>query len=116
MYLMVNIIGLWYILAKALTSIIVLIWNFLANKFWTFNLSKKTVNRSDVLSYELSIIIPAYNEARRLGRTLNEIEKFIEKENLNAEIIVVNDGSQDNTKEIAEQFQIKNNNLKTNQS
>ena len=41
----------------------------------------------------LSIIIPAYNEQTRLGETVGKILDYIEKENLSAELIVVDDGS-----------------------
>jgi glycosyltransferase involved in cell wall biosynthesis len=46
------------------------------------------------LSYidDLTIIIPAYNEAGRVGLTIADIRKFS-----NADIIVVSDGSTDNT-------------------
>ena len=37
MYIFINIIGIWYMIAKALTSLLVLTWNFLANKYWTFS-------------------------------------------------------------------------------
>jgi len=37
MYVFVQLIGLWYMFSKVLTSGIVLIWNFLGNKFWTFS-------------------------------------------------------------------------------
>lgn len=36
MYCFVKIVGLWYIAAKVLVAGIVVIWNFLANQFWTF--------------------------------------------------------------------------------
>ncbi|HEY9842013.1 MAG: GtrA family protein [Candidatus Sericytochromatia bacterium] len=36
MWVLVPLLGVWYILAKALTSITVMIWNFGLNKFWTF--------------------------------------------------------------------------------
>jgi putative flippase GtrA len=36
MWVMVSLLGVWYLLAKALTSLMVLIWNFGLNKFWTF--------------------------------------------------------------------------------
>jgi len=37
MYMFVQLIGLWYMFSKVLTSGIVLIWNFIGNKFWTFS-------------------------------------------------------------------------------
>lgn len=43
----------------------------------------------------LSVIIPAYNEARRLPKTLTEIDKYLRKQSYDYEILVVNDGSRD---------------------
>lgn len=42
-----------------------------------------------------SIIVPAFNEEKRISPTLHAIEAFVASEKLNAEIIVVDDGSQD---------------------
>ena len=36
LYLLVELAGIWYIFAKALAAIIVLMWNFFANKKFTF--------------------------------------------------------------------------------
>lgn len=49
---------------------------------------------------ELSIVIPAYNEARRLPATLDRIEGYLKHRRLNAEVIVVDDGSTDATAEV----------------
>jgi len=48
----------------------------------------------------LSVIIPVYNEERRLPKTLTEIDKYLRKQTYNYEIIVVNDGSKDRTAQI----------------
>jgi putative flippase GtrA len=40
MLIFVEIFNIWYILSKIITAIIVLIWNFSANKKWTFNPQK----------------------------------------------------------------------------
>lgn len=48
---------------------------------------------------ELSIIIPAFNEAQRLPRTLKRIYAYIEEHKLSAEVLVVDDGSTDGTRE-----------------
>ncbi len=45
----------------------------------------------------LSIIIPAYNEEKRLPLTLIEIDKYLSKQAYDYEIIVVSDGSKDKT-------------------
>ncbi|HEY0386365.1 MAG TPA: dolichyl-phosphate beta-glucosyltransferase [Pyrinomonadaceae bacterium] len=51
----------------------------------------------------LSIITPAYNEASRLGKSLDTILEFLETYPGGGELIVVDDGSQDETARIAEQ-------------
>lgn len=47
-----------------------------------------------------SIVIPAYNEAKRLPLTLARVLAFIERTGWDAEIIVVNDGSTDATADV----------------
>jgi len=49
----------------------------------------------------LSIVIPAYNEERRLGPSLEKIRGYLAAKQYNAEIIVVDDGSTDRTAEVA---------------
>lgn len=51
---------------------------------------------------ELSIVIPAYEEEARLGKSVRKILEYIGNEKLSAEVIVVDDGSKDKTKENAE--------------
>lgn len=48
----------------------------------------------------LSIIIPAYNEAERIKSTLDKISDFLRVQRYRYEIIVVDDGSSDDTREI----------------
>ena len=55
-----------------------------------------------------SIVIPAYNEAGRLGATLDRILGYLELQGWEAEIILVNDGSRDNTTEIMRRYAEKN--------
>lgn len=52
----------------------------------------------------LSVIIPAYNEAKRLPLALIDIDKHLSQADFSYEIIVVNDGSKDATTEIARRF------------
>jgi glycosyltransferase involved in cell wall biosynthesis len=47
-----------------------------------------------------SIVIPAYNEGTRLGATLERILAYVRQQGWDAEIIVVNDGSRDNTADL----------------
>src|SRR3989338_4053987 len=51
-------------------------------------------------SVDLSVVLPAYNEAENLSCLLPELEKIIFGMGLNFEIIVVDDGSSDNSREI----------------
>ena len=50
---------------------------------------------------ELSVVIPAYNEARRLPPTLERLRAFLDARGGTYEIVVVDDGSQDGTAEAA---------------
>ena len=58
----------------------------------------------------LSIIIPSYNEAEKLPKTLNRIQEYMENKPFTYEIIVAADGPRDNTIEIAKKMssEIKN--------
>lgn len=56
------------------------------------------------MSTMLSIIIPAYNEERRIGRTLEKIISFLDSKKYKYEIIVVDDGSKDRTREVVKRF------------
>lgn len=60
----------------------------------------------------LSVIIPAYNEAKRLPLTLIDIDKHLSEQEYSYEIIVVNDGSTDATAEIVNRFKPLVENLK----
>lgn len=45
----------------------------------------------------LSVVIPAFNEERRIGKTLTAVRKFLDKQNYSYEVAVVDDGSTDST-------------------
>lgn len=51
-----------------------------------------------------SIIIPAYNEGERIGATLDRILSYSDSRGWNVEVLVVNDGSRDNTVEIVRHY------------
>src|SRR5262245_8565783 len=53
------------------------------------------------MSASLSVVIPAYNEAARLGNTLRAVVDYLRQNEPDAEVIVVDDGSADDTEEIA---------------
>src|SRR5262245_1571958 len=45
----------------------------------------------------LSVVIPAFNEARRLPRTLDDVTEYLSRQQYGAEVGVVDDGSTDDT-------------------
>ena len=57
----------------------------------------------------VSIIIPVYNGEKHIEKC---IEKVLKQTYRNIEIIVINDGSKDNTKEILERLKEKDERLK----
>lgn len=52
------------------------------------------------MSFSLSIIIPAFNEEETITNTLDSISVFLSNRDFDFEIIVVDDGSKDNTNEL----------------
>jgi dolichyl-phosphate beta-glucosyltransferase len=52
----------------------------------------------------LSVVIPAYNEELRLPATLSSVHGFCSGTGMEFELIVVNDGSKDNTIRVVEEF------------
>jgi len=51
-----------------------------------------------------SIVIPAYNESARIRPTLDEILRHVRDQAWDAEILVVNDGSRDDTAQIVREY------------
>lgn len=52
----------------------------------------------------LSLIIPAWNEAQRLPGTLHKVTSYLDKQEYTSEVIVVDDGSTDETVHLVRQF------------
>jgi dolichyl-phosphate beta-glucosyltransferase len=55
-----------------------------------------------------SFILPAYNESERLTTSIPKVLEYIHARHLQAEIIVVNDGSTDDTAEVVRRFTVAN--------
>jgi dolichyl-phosphate beta-glucosyltransferase len=51
---------------------------------------------------ELSIVVPAFNEERRLPKTFQSIRAYLKSRSLRAEVLVVDDGSTDATAKVVE--------------
>jgi glycosyltransferase involved in cell wall biosynthesis len=56
---------------------------------------------------ELSIVIPSFNEEKRLPGTLERIARYLSASGRKTEVIVVDDGSADGTVQVAESFREK---------
>ena len=53
---------------------------------------------------QVSIVVPAFNEERRLERTLARIREWMDAAGMSYEVLVVDDGSKDGTRALAEKF------------
>lgn len=52
----------------------------------------------------LSVVVSAYREGEMIGRTLLELDKYLSRQNFDYEVLVVTDGSPDNTAEVARNY------------
>jgi dolichyl-phosphate beta-glucosyltransferase len=59
----------------------------------------------------LSVIIPAYTEGELLGQVLSEIDQHLRRKNFPYEILVIVDGSTNNTGEVAKNYENRVKNL-----
>lgn len=55
----------------------------------------------------VSIIVPAFNEASRIGKSIRKIDSFMRRSPFSCELIVVDDGSADDTADIVSQSRTK---------
>jgi dolichyl-phosphate beta-glucosyltransferase len=55
-----------------------------------------------------SLIIPAYNESQRIVPTLNRVLSYVAEQGWDAELIIVNDGSRDDTADIIRGYALRN--------
>ena len=51
-----------------------------------------------------SIVIPAYNESSRLRPTLDALLRYVHEKKWDVEILVVNDGSSDDTAQVVREY------------
>ena len=56
---------------------------------------------------KLSVVIPAYNEEKRISATLYDINSYLEKQDYDYEIIVVVNGSTDHTYDVVKKLEAK---------
>ena len=60
------------------------------------------------MKISLSVVLPAFNEAKNLDATVSKCIKVLGDISGDYEIIIVNDGSSDNTKEVAQKLAEQN--------
>ena len=63
-------------------------------------------------SIHLSVVIPAYNEEKRIGDTLLDLDKYLTDQDYSYEILVVVDGATDKTTEVVNGYKKLVKNLK----
>lgn len=61
---------------------------------------------------KLSIVIPAYNEEKRIESSLNKVHDYMQSQDYKYEVIISDDGSSDSTKDIVKKYQANWNSLK----
>jgi dolichyl-phosphate beta-glucosyltransferase len=71
-------------------------------KPWNF----ETLSLDSIQTLTYSLIIPAYNESVRIRPTLHELVRYIKEQNWDAEVLIVNDGSSDDTAEIVREYAV----------
>jgi dolichyl-phosphate beta-glucosyltransferase len=64
----------------------------------------KLLDSLPATDHEFTVIIPAYNEERRLPKSLEELGQFLDDTRLDYRVIVADDGSVDRTPELAAGF------------
>ncbi|HMT07305.1 MAG TPA: glycosyltransferase family 2 protein [Pyrinomonadaceae bacterium] len=59
------------------------------------------------MAFDLSIVVPAYDEELRLGGGVSSILEYLTKHSINAELVIVDDGSNDRTADVARETAAK---------
>jgi len=60
---------------------------------------------------KLSVVIPCYNESTRVRPTLKSVLTYLKKQKYSSEIVLVSDGSKDDTGEVLKKFKAENPNF-----
>lgn len=65
------------------------------------------------MAHKISVVIPSYNEMANLRKgTLEKVERYLERKKHNYEVIVVDDGSTDGSREFVKEFTAENNHFR----
>lgn len=68
-----------------------------ASRFHCYSPLVRNLNKGNSAIVYFSLIIPAYNEEKRIGDTLRHVFEYLSRQSYDAEVIVVDDGSADQT-------------------
>ena len=60
----------------------------------------------------LSVVVPCYNEEQRLPRTVEQIERYLDTKNTPYELILVDDGSADGTRQVMDAAAVGHNGVR----
>ncbi len=66
------------------------------------------------MNKNLSVVIPAYNEEKTISKVITDIKSLLEEYGFKSEIIVVDDGSTDNTSRILKDLDVETVTMKPN--
>src|SRR4030081_1192515 len=67
---------------------------------------------AEASNLELSVVIPAFNEEQRLPRTIEKIERYLAGRGMSYELILVDDGSRDGTRQVMDAAAQRNQNVR----
>ena len=63
-------------------------------------------NQMTNINQLISVIVPVFNESESIGYLLDEVVNVMCNDKLNFEVVVVNDGSEDNTSKVLDELRI----------
>lgn len=66
---------------------------------------------TEKIAVKLSVVIPAFNEQDRIGKTLERVQGYLERLPFMSEILVIDDGSTDATAQLVESYIARMRNL-----
>src|SRR5680860_1374230 len=61
---------------------------------------------------DISVVVPLFNEEESLPESTGWIKKVMDEHNFSYEIVMIDDGSNDNSWQVVEELQAKNPNIK----
>lgn len=103
-FIQIDLLHFHPLFANATTSMVVLSWNFLSNKLWSFRIVRRPKFHEETPQRDLSLVIPAYNEEERIGTSIEENIAYLSPQDYSWEILVIDDGSYDRTTGILQPY------------